>query len=126
MKEVFDFIDSNQSGFLDELYGLVRIPSISLIPGFEQPMRECAEAFSAILNRIGVKSSIYQTKGNPVVYGETEQKPGYPTILIYGHYDVQPPGDESEWMSAPFEPEIRNGRIYARGVGDTKGRYGRI
>lgn len=121
MKEVFDYIDNNKEKILDELFDFVRIPSVSPLPEYKEKIRECAEFATEILKNSGIKASLMETKGNPVVYGESRQIAGRPTVLIYGHYDVQPEGALSEWDSNPYEPVIRNGRIYARGVGDNKG-----
>lgn len=115
------YINANYQRFQDELFALLRIPSVSPVPGFESEVQACAEAFAGQMNAVGIRARVYQTAGNPIVYGETEQIPGRPTILIYGHYDVQPAGDRSLWESDPYIPEVRNGRIYARGVGDNKG-----
>jgi len=115
------YIDANYGRFQDELYELLRIPSVSPVPGFEKDIQACATAFADKMNDVGIRARVYQTAGNPIVYGETEQIAGRPTILIYGHYDVQPAGDLSLWQSDPYTPEVRNGRIYARGVGDNKG-----
>ncbi len=115
------YIDDNYLRFQDELYSLLRIPSISPVSGYESEVFRCACAFAEMMNQTGIQTRIFNTSGNPIVYGETKQQPDKPTILIYGHYDVQPEGDKNLWISAPYEPEIRNGRIYARGVGDNKG-----
>ena len=119
------YINANYQRFQDELFALLRIPSVSPVPGFESEVQACAEAFAGQMNAVGIRARVYQTAGNPIVYGETEQIPGRPTILIYGHYDVQPAGDRSLWESDPYIPEVRNGRIYARGVGTTRGKSSR-
>jgi acetylornithine deacetylase/succinyl-diaminopimelate desuccinylase-like protein len=121
MEKVYSYIDEHKDEFLEELFELVRIPSVSPLPGYADQVQKCAKHVSSIMEKCGIKSTIYQTEHNPVVYGETKQVEGRPTILIYGHYDVQPEGDRAEWESDPYEPEIRDGRIYARGVGDNKG-----
>lgn len=121
MSSFKSFINENYERFQDELFELLRIPSVSPVPGFDKDIRACAEAFAKQMNAVGIRAKVYSTAGNPIVYGETEQLPERPTILIYGHYDVQPEGELSLWDSAPYEPEVRNGRIYARGVGDNKG-----
>jgi len=115
------YIDRNYQRFEDELFDLLRIKSISPVAGFEHDIQKCAEAFAKTMNEAGIAARVYQTEGNPIVYGETEQREGRPTVLIYGHYDVQPEGDLALWDSPPYEPEVRNGRIYARGAGDNKG-----
>lgn len=121
MREVFEYIDHNKQKILDELFDFVRIPSVSPLPEYKGKIRECAEFAAKILKNSGIHGSVMETTGNPVVYGESRQVPGRPTVLIYGHYDVQPEGALTEWNSDPYEPVIRDGRIYARGVGDNKG-----
>lgn len=121
MQKVYDYIDAHQDAFLEDLFRLVRIPSVSPLPGHQADIQSCAACVKEIMEECGLKAAIYPTAHNPVVYGEGPQKPGRPTILIFGHYDVQPEGDHAEWDSDPYEPEIRDGRIYARGVGDNKG-----
>ncbi len=113
-------IDGRREEYLDTLFRLLRQPSISTQGvGVE----ECAELVAGLLEGHGVSSRILQTDGLPVVYGERFVGDDANTILIYGHYDVQPPEPFEEWVSPPFEPTIRNGRIYARGVGDNKGQF---
>lgn len=121
MEKVFQYIDGHQQNYLDELFDFVRIPSVSPLPDYAEHVQTCARFAAAMLERCGIKTAVYQTPGNPVVVGEAEQRPGRPTVLVYGHYDVQPEGDRSSWDSDPYQPEIRDGRIYARGVGDNKG-----
>jgi len=121
MNSIESFVEKNYERYEEELFELLRIPSISPVPGFEKDILECAEAFSKLMNSAGIKTKVYQTNGNPIVYGETEYKEGRTTILFYGHYDVQPEGDVGLWDSPPYEPEVRNDRIYARGIGDNKG-----
>lgn len=118
---VRDVIEQAYLRFQEEFFTLLRIPSISPVPGYEADVMHCAQQFAHYMNEVGIQTKVYETEGNPIVFGQTEQKPGRPTILIYGHYDVQPEGDVSLWDSNPYEPEIRNGRIYARGTGDNKG-----
>ena len=121
MDKFTPYIDDNYQQFQDELFELLRLPSISPVPGFEKEVQACAAAFAEKMNAVGISAKVYQTEGNPIVYGETEQKEGLPTVLIYGHYDVQPEGNLDNWNSAPYEPDIRDGIIYARGVADNKG-----
>ncbi len=121
MKDLFEEIDRSSGEYLELLSGLVRIAGVSPLPESAPELRRCAEAFADILRESGLKSRVYESGGSPVVYGETEQLPGRKTVLIYGHYDVQPAGDPAAWQSPPFEPELRDGRLYGRGVGDNKG-----
>ena len=121
MEKAFNYIEAHRDQFFEELFDLVRIPSVSPLPDYAVQVNECAAFVAKIMEKCGLSSTVYKTEGNPVVYGEGKQIPGRPTVLVYGHYDVQPEGDHSAWESDPYEPEIRNGRIYARGIGDNKG-----
>ncbi len=122
--EVKAYIDENKSRFLDELIGLLRIPSISADPKYKPDVDRTAEEVAAHLRKSGVdKVQIYPTPGHPVVYGEHILDPSLPTVLVYGHYDVQPPDPLDLWTTSPFEPEIRDGNIYARGAADDKGQF---
>jgi acetylornithine deacetylase/succinyl-diaminopimelate desuccinylase-like protein len=102
-----------------ELEQLLRIPSISSDPARVEDVREAAEWLASKLAWAGGR--VLETDGHPVVLGEWLERPGAPTILVYGHYDVQPAGDEAAWDSPPFEPDVRDGRIYGRGATDDKG-----
>lgn len=110
------YVEENRSRFLEELFTFLRQPSISTR---DEGVRECAEMLAAMMQDVGIKTRIYETARHPVVYGEII-KEAAPTILVYGHYDVQPPEPLEEWLSPPFEPEIREGKIYARGASDNK------
>ena len=110
----------NNSG-LEELFEFLRFPSISAQTNHGQDMRDCAEWLVAKLRKIGLEARAAETPGHPVVIGKSARDPGKRTVLIYGHYDVQPPEPLEAWASPPFEPEIRNGRIFARGSTDNKG-----
>jgi acetylornithine deacetylase/succinyl-diaminopimelate desuccinylase-like protein len=117
-----EFTRRNQTRFLDELKDLLRIPSISTLPGNRADVRRCAEVLAAELKRIGLEHvEIIETGGHPLVYGDWLHAAGKPTCLCYGHYDVQPPDPLEEWLSPPFEPTERNGNLYARGAVDDKG-----
>lgn len=105
--------------YLRELEEFLRIPSISSDPAHRGDVRAAAEWLADRLAWAGGR--VVETDGHPIVLGEWLDRPGVPTILVYGHYDVQPPGDEAEWDSPPFEPTVRDGRIYARGATDDKG-----
>lgn len=113
-------IEKHKDEYLETLFRLLRQPSISTQGvGVE----ECAALVAEILEANGISARIMPTAGLPVVYGERKAADDAPTVLIYGHYDVQPPEPYEEWISPPFEPEIRDGRIYARGAGDNKGQF---
>lgn len=104
-----------------ELFDLLRIPSVSADPAYKADVARAAEWVHAKLESLGFKARVDQTPGHPIVYAERLNAPGKPTILIYGHYDVQPEAPLEEWVTPPFEPTIRDGRIYARGSTDDKG-----
>jgi len=116
------YLEANKDRFLQELFELIRIPSISSIADHKPDMIRMAEALKASLLAVGAdKAEVMQTEGNPVVYGEKIIDPSKPTVLVYGHYDVMPVDPIDLWESAPFEPEVRDGKIYARGADDDKG-----
>jgi len=122
MEYVKKYIEENKDRFLDELFGLIRIPSISSESDHKDDMLKAAEYWkSSILEAGADKAEIYPTDGNPVVYGEKIIDPSVPTVLVYGHYDVMPVDPIDLWKSPPFEPEIRDGKIFARGADDDKG-----
>ena len=116
------YIESHQDRFLEELKSFLAIPSVSTLPQ-HKPDIERASAFVAErLRAAGIENvERIPTDGHPLVYGEWMKAPGKPTVLCYGHYDVQPPDPLEEWVSPPFAPSIRNGNIYARGAADDKG-----
>src|SRR6201996_8733450 len=121
-----EFARQNQPRFLNELKDLLRIPSISTLPEHSGDVRRAAETLAAEMLRIGlekvrlIETEVGKTR-HPLVYGEWLHAVGKPTVLCYGHYDVQPPDPLDEWISPPFEPAERNGNIYARGAVDDKG-----
>jgi acetylornithine deacetylase/succinyl-diaminopimelate desuccinylase-like protein len=117
------FAKDNQSRFLEELKELLRIPSVSTLPQHKDDVRRAAQFVADELKRIGMEKVELITvgSGHPLVYGEWLHAPGKPTVLCYGHYDVQPPDPLDEWTTAPFEPTERNGNVYARGAVDDKG-----
>lgn len=116
------YIAENQDRFLNELFELLRIPSVSSQSAHKDDMVTCANKLVELLLAAGADSAqVYTTKGHPVVFGEKRFDPSRPTILVYGHYDVQPVDPIELWKSNPYEPEIRDGAIYARGANDDKG-----
>ena len=116
------YAHQNHSRFLDELKSLLRIPSISTLPEHNDDCRKAAESLLAELKRIGMENGrLIEHEGHPLVYADWLHAPDKPTVLVYGHYDVQPPDPLDEWLSPPFEPTERNGNIYARGAVDDKG-----
>src|SRR5882757_10340652 len=119
-----DYQEKNKDRFLDELLELLRIPSVSARSEHKDDMKKCAEAVKQRLLDAGAdKAEIYPTEGHPVVYGEKITDASKPTVLVYGHYDVQPPDPLELWNSGPFEPVIKDGKIYARGSADDKGQF---
>ena len=122
MEKLNTYLEANKQRFLDELFGLIRIPSISSISDHKPDMLRAAEYWKEAILKAGAdKAEIIATAGNPVVYGEKIIDPSKPTVLVYGHYDVMPVDPLNLWNSPPFEPEIRDGKIYARGADDDKG-----
>ncbi|HUQ49132.1 MAG TPA: dipeptidase [Terriglobales bacterium] len=119
-----DFVQNkeNQQRFLSELKTLLRIPSVSTLPQHKEDVRKAAQYIADDMKRIGMENvEIIETKGHPLVYGDWLHAAGKPTVLSYGHYDVQPPDPLDEWKTPPFEPTERNNNIYARGAVDDKG-----
>jgi len=122
MENLKNYIQSNSKRYLDELFGLIRIPSISSESEHKEDMTKTAQYIVDQLLKAGTdKAEILPTTGHPVVYGEKIIDPALPTILVYGHYDVMPVDPLELWHSPPFEPEIRDGKIFARGAVDDKG-----
>jgi acetylornithine deacetylase/succinyl-diaminopimelate desuccinylase-like protein len=122
MSDVHTYIDANLARFRDELFAFLRIPSISARSEHEPDMRRAAEWLAARMREAGLEASIERTAGHPIVLGEWRGAGAdAPTVLVYGHYDVQPAEPLELWTSPPFEPTIRDGRLYARGSVDDKG-----
>ncbi|MBK9566887.1 MAG: dipeptidase [Saprospiraceae bacterium] len=130
MQELKNYIDQNKQRFLDELLEMLKIPSISADPAYKSDVAKTADVVAESLKKAGCSHvKVYPTKGHPIVYGEHMIDPKFPTILVYGHYDVQPPDPLDLWTSPPFEPVIKktekhpDGAIYARGSCDDKGQF---
>ena len=122
MEQVLNFIEENKERFLVELKDYLRIPSISAKKEYKSKMLESAKFVEKKLKEAGIKKTkIFKTDLHPIVYGEWLGAKGAPTVLIYGHYDVQPPEPLEERKTPPIEPVIRDGKIYARGANDNKG-----
>jgi len=121
MTDLDQYLDKHDRRIHDELFDLLRIPSVSARSEHAADVRRTAEWLRDALTKVGFDASIQPTSGHPIVLGEWRGAPGAPTILIYGHYDVQPVEPLELWESPPFEPTIRDGRIYARGATDDKG-----
>ncbi len=119
-----NYIQSHKERFLAELFELLRFPSVSANPNFQKDIRKTANFVAEKLSQAGAdKVEICETAGNPIVYGEKIIDIKLPTVLVYGHYDVQPPEPLELWVSPPFEPTLRDGKIYARGACDDKGQF---
>lgn len=122
MTKALKFFEKNRKRFLDELFDCLKIPSVSANPARKDDVWRCAKWVADHLKNIRLKKiEIIETSLHPLVYAESEQAKGKPTLLIYGHYDVQPEDPVDKWTSPPFEPEIRDNKIFARGVVDDKG-----
>ena len=120
--EIKQYIQENEARMLDELFSLIRIPSISALPSHKDDMVRCAQRWCELLLAAGAqKAELMPSDGNPLVYAEYMVDPAAPTVLVYSHYDVMPAEPLELWNSAPFEPEVRDGRIWARGADDDKG-----
>ncbi len=122
MSAVIDYIDSKKDTFREELFELLRIPSVSTDSSHKDDVRKAANFLLQQMNSLGMdRAELFETDGNPIVYGELISDESKPTVLVYGHYDVQPPDPEELWDTPPFEPTVREGNIYARGASDDKG-----
>lgn len=122
MDNISAYIDSNKDRFLTELFDLLRIPSVSADPAYKQDVADTAAFLKEKLLEAGAdKAEIHETEGHPILYGEKIIDPILPTVMVYGHYDVQPADPLELWETPPYEPEIRNEKIYARGACDDKG-----
>jgi acetylornithine deacetylase/succinyl-diaminopimelate desuccinylase-like protein len=120
LDDVFAHIDANRASFVERLAGWVRTPSVSATG---QGMPEAAGHARDLVAAAGLEATVAGTAGWPLVLGHRAGPPGAPTVLVYGHYDVQPPDPLDAWASPPFEPEVRDGRLYGRGGADNKGQH---
>ncbi|MDP9018762.1 MAG: M20/M25/M40 family metallo-hydrolase, partial [Candidatus Eremiobacteraeota bacterium] len=118
---LLQYCRSNEERYVRELTKWVAIPSISADPQYRGEVRRCAEHLVSRMREIGLQGEVLETRGNPVAYGEWLGAPGKPTIVVYGHYDVQPVDPLELWISPPFEATVRDGNIYGRGTVDDKG-----
>ena len=120
--EIKQYIQENEERFLNELFSLIRIPSISALPAHKDDMLACAERWRQLLLEAGAdEAMVMPSEGHPLVYAKKRVSPDAPTVLVYAHYDVMPAEPLELWKSQPFEPEVRDGRIWARGADDDKG-----
>jgi acetylornithine deacetylase/succinyl-diaminopimelate desuccinylase-like protein len=120
-QDVFERVEREKEGYLEELKDFLRIPSISTKPEHRDDVLRCADFVIEQLRAAGLDTELIETEGNPLVYGEWCGAPGKPTILFYGHYDVQPPEPLEEWRNPPFEPTVEGDLLVARGATDDKG-----
>src|SRR5690606_19975259 len=120
LKPVFAHIEAQEGSFVERLMDYVRHPSIS---ARNIGTREVAAILVDYMQRLGIDAEAVPTSNHPMVLGKCMISPDTPTVMFYGHYDVQPADPLELWTTPPFEPTIRNGRIYARGVGDNKGQH---
>jgi acetylornithine deacetylase/succinyl-diaminopimelate desuccinylase-like protein len=122
MTSVIDFIQTSRERYVSELKHFLAIPSVSALPEHTADVRRCADWTADEMRRVGLENvRLVDTGGHPVVYGDWLHAPGALTVLLYGHYDVQPVDPVELWESPPFEPTVRDGEIYARGAADDKG-----
>lgn len=120
LSDLFSYVDQREQLLLSRLIDYLRRPSIS---AYGEGIDEVAEYIANVMRQMGLTTRIMPTTGWPMVFAEYTAQPGAPAVLLYGHYDVQPPDPLEEWVTPPFEPTIRDGRLYARGVGDNKGQH---
>lgn len=122
IQQVTDYLEAHREQAVEQLKELLRIPTVSADSRFRQDVRRGAEFVQAALSAAGLTTELCETPGNPIVYAESlNAGPNAPTVLIYGHYDVQPPDPLEKWTTPAFEPTVRDGAIYARGATDDKG-----
>src|SRR5689334_18778181 len=124
MQNIKQYVEQNKQRFLDELFELLRFPSVSADPKYQPDMLKTADYVAEKLREAGADNvEVCPTAGYPIVYGEKLIDPAKPTVLVYGHYDVQPADPLDLWKTPPFEPTVRDGKIYARDACDDKGQF---
>ncbi len=121
VEETLSYIEQHRSRFEEEWSELLRLPSVSADPAYEKDVHAAAEWLLEKFKRIGLEAEFLPHERHPIVFAESPRIPGAPTVLVYGHYDVQPPDPLDQWITPPFEPTRRNGNMYARGATDDKG-----
>src|SRR5687768_15225319 len=120
MDDVLKYLDTQKPQFEADLCELLRIPSVAADSKYHPDVKRAAAWVAQQFQSLGLKTELIETIGQPLIYAESPAVPGAPTVLVYGHYDVQPADPLGEWISPPFEPTVRNGNIYARGATDDK------
>ena len=121
MSEFDTYLDANHDRFESDLFEWLRMPSIGTDSAYDKEVQQTADWLADKFRDIGLKTEMIETCGHPLVYAESPKVEGAPTVLVYGHYDVQPPDPLDLWETPPFEPSVRNGNVYARGATDDKG-----
>ena len=115
------YLSQNKQRFEADLFEWLRMPSIATDSAYDDQTRQAAVWLAEKFKKLGLETSLIETVGQPLVYAQTPPVPGGKTVLVYGHYDVQPPDPVELWTSPPFEPTVRDGNVYARGATDDKG-----
>src|SRR5438876_1135859 len=110
-----------RDNYLEEFYSFLQFPSVSTDDQYKEKLKQCADWLVKKLTSIGLETQLVPTKGHPIVWAHNKHQPGRRTVLIYGHYDVQPPDPLELWDSPPFEPVLKHGYVFARGATDNKG-----
>jgi acetylornithine deacetylase/succinyl-diaminopimelate desuccinylase-like protein len=110
-----------RQNYLEDFYSFLRFPSVSTDDAYSEKVSECADWLAKKLKKVGLETQVVPTAGHPVVWARNQHRPGRRTVLIYGHYDVQPPDPLDLWDSPPFEPVLKDGYVFARGATDNKG-----
>ncbi|QDS97892.1 dipeptidase [Adhaeretor mobilis] len=121
LKQALECADQQREQSVDDLCELLRIPSVSADPAHKGDIKQASQWITDRFEKLGLAVKIIETAGHPIVYAESPPVPGKPVALVYGHYDVQPPDPLDEWTTPPFEPNIRDGKVFARGATDDKG-----
>ena len=123
MSELDDYLVDNADRFQEAMFELLRIPSVSADPAYAADMGRAADWLTERFESLGLKTERIATASHPILYAESPPVEGAPVVLVYGHYDVQPPDPLDEWVTPPFEPTVREGNVYARGATDDKGQF---
>ena len=110
-----------RDSYLDEFFTFLRFPSVSTDDAYKEKLVECGQWLVEKLKRIGLEAQLVSTPGHPIVWAKNKHQPGRKTVMVYGHYDVQPPDPLELWDSPPFDPVLKNGYVFARGSTDNKG-----